>query len=234
MKVVLVTGGARGIGAETVKKFAQEQYTVILNYHSSKSQAEALQRELVTSGCDVHLYCADVSDVAQVGEMFAWVGKYFKKIDVLVNNAGVALTKQLQDVAERAFDNVMNTNAKGAFFCCQQALPLLRKSERGAIVNVSSIWGTKGASCETAYSMSKHALVGLTKSLAQELQHANITVNCVCPPIVMTDMSKHLSRKDIDEFCGEHHVKAYSASQVANDIYALSQSDQTGTILLEG
>ena len=233
MRIALVTGGARGIGAETVKKFAKEQYTVILNYRTSKEQAEQLQRELVASGCDVHLYCADVSDERQVSEMFAWVHRYFKKLDVLVNNAGVALTKQIQDVTEAEFDCVMNTNAKSAFLCCQHALPLLKKSDCGRIVNVSSIWGVQGASCESVYSMSKFALVGLTKSLAEELHHANITVNCVCPPIVLTDMSKHLTAYDIDEFCAKHKVKSYSPSQVAQDIYLLSQSSKTGQILME-
>ena len=233
MKIALVTGGARGIGAETVKKFAREQYTVIVNYHTSKEQAEQLQRELVAGGADIHLYCADVSDVQQLSEMFSWIAKYFKKLDVLVNNAGVALTKQLQDVTVEQFDCVMNTNAKSAFFCCQQALPLLKKSERGAIVNVSSIWGVQGASCESVYSMSKFAMVGLTKSLAEELQPSNITVNCVCPPIVLTDMCKHLTASDIEEFCAQHKVRAYSASQVAQDIFSLSQSGKTANILME-
>ena len=233
MKIALVTGGARGIGAETVKKFAKEQYTVVINYHTSKARAEQLKAELVACGCDVHLYCADVSDVAQVSEMFNWVGKYFKKLDVLVNNAGVSLTKQLQDVTVEQFDMVMNTNAKSTFFCCQQALPLLRKSDRGAVVNVSSIWGTQGASCESVYSMSKFAVVGLTKSLAEELQPLNITVNCVCPPIVLTDMCRHLSQHEIDEFCAEHNVKAYLPSDVANDIYTLVQNGKTGIIFTE-
>ena len=233
MKIALVTGGARGIGAETVKRFAKQHYTVILNYHKSKEQAEQLHSELLAAGGDVHLYCADVSDVTQVTEMFAWVGKYFKKLDVLVNNAGVSLTKQLQDVTVEQFDTVINTNAKSTFFCCQQALPLLRKSESGAIVNVSSIWGTQGASCESVYSMSKFAIVGLTKSLAEELKPENITVNCVCPPIVLTDMCKHLSQQDIEQFCTEHNVKAYLPSDVAKDIYTLAQSRKTGVIFVE-
>ena len=233
MKIALITGGARGIGAEAVIKFAKEQYTVILNYHNSKLQAEQLQRELVASGYDIHLYCADVSDVKQVSEMFAWVSKYFKKLDVLVNNAGIAMEKQLQDVTEAEFDRVMNTNAKSAFFCCQQALPLLKRSEHGAIVNVSSIWGVHGASCESAYSMSKFAIVGLTKSLAEEFNSEHIAVNCVCPPIVLTDMSKHLTAKDIEDFCAERNVKAYLPSQVASDIYSLSVSGKTGKILME-
>ena len=233
MKVALVTGGARGIGAETVKKFAQEQYTVIINYHTSKQQAMELQQELIASGCDVHLYCADVSDVNQVQQMFAWVAKYFKKLDVLVNNAGIALTKQLQDVTVEQYDTVMNTNAKSSFFCCQQALTLLKNSGNAAIVNVSSIWGIHGASCESVYSMSKFAIVGLTKSLAEELQPCGITVNCVCPPIVLTDMCSHLTQRDIDEFCKQHSVKAYTPKQVANDIFTLVQSCKTGVILME-
>ena len=233
MKIALITGGARGIGAETVKKFAHEQYTVILNYCRSSSKAAELQRELVAQGCDVHLYRADVSDFAQVGEMFAWAHKYFKKLDVLVNNSGIALSSQLQDVTQAQFDEVINTNARGAFFCCQQALPLLKNSAHGSIVNVSSMWGVMGASCEAAYSMSKFAIVGLTKSLAKELKPMGVTVNCVCPPVVMTDMSSHLTTADIDKFCKEHRVKPYTASQVASDIYMLSQTDKTGIILRE-
>lgn len=233
MKVALVTGGARGIGAETVKKFAQEQYTVIINYRNSREQAEQLKNELVAGGSDVHLYCADVSNVQQVTEMFDWVAKYFKKLDVLVNNAGISLTKQLQDVTACEFDSVLATNAKSAFFCCQQALPLLKRSERGAIVNVASIWGVEGASCESVYSMSKFAVVGLTKSLAEELKPANIVVNCVCPPIVLTDMCKHLTAQDVNLFCEQRHVRAYTASEVANDVYLLAQSKQTGIIFRE-
>ena len=233
MKVALVTGGSRGIGAATVEKFAKERYTVILNYHNSVDEAEKLKRRLVEAGADVHCYRADVSDVLQVAGRFSWVEKYFKKLDVLVNNAGVALAKQLQDVTVDDFDTVMNTNAKAAFFCCQQALSLLRKSDGGSIVNVSSIWGVEGASCESAYSMSKFAVVGLTKSLAEELKPLNVRVNCVCPPVVLTDMSAHLSENDISTFCKIHKVRAYTPDEVANDVFALATDGITGKILLE-
>ena len=233
MKVALITGGARGIGAETVKQFAQNKYTVIINYHNSREQAERLKNELTAIGSDVHLYCADVSDVREVCEMFAWIGKYFKKLDVLVNNAGISLVKLLQDVTVDEYNNVMNTNARSAFLCCQQALPLLKNSPRGAIVNIASIWGVQGASCESVYSMSKFAIVGLTKSLAEELKPSNIVVNCVCPPIVLTDMCKHLTAQDVDEFCKQHSVKAYTASDVAKDVYLLAQSTKTGIIFEE-
>ncbi|MCH5152214.1 MAG: SDR family oxidoreductase [Clostridiales bacterium] len=233
MKIALVTGGSRGIGAATVEKFARENFTVILNYNKSAELAENLKKKLVAAGCDVHLYQANVSNCKQVEAMFAWVGKYFKKLDVLVNNAGISLVKQLQDVTEAEFDSVVSTNAKSAFFCCQQALPLLTRSDRGSIVNVSSIFGLTGASCESAYSMSKFAVVGLTKSLAEELQPLNITVNCVCPPIVLTNMSAHLSDQDVSDFCKRHNTKAFTPNQVAEDIFTLAVGGKTGIILEE-
>ena len=233
MKVVLVTGGSRGIGASTVRKFAKEGYSVILNYNKSAEQAERLKNSLIDSGCDVHCYQADVSDPTQVVAMFNYVAKYFKKLDVLVNNAGISLTKQLQDVTARDYDAVMNTNAKAAFFCCQQALPLLRKSDNPSIVNVSSIWGVEGASCESAYSMSKFAVVGLTKSLAQELKPLGVRVNCVCPPIVTTDMSKHLSDDDTSAFCHAHKVRVYTPEEVADDVFNLATKNVTGKIFIE-
>ena len=232
MKVALVTGGSRGIGAETVKKLAQMQYTVILNYNKSVENAQKLKNDLFANGCDVHLYQADVSDVKQVAEMFAWVAKYFKKLNVLVNNAGVAFTKQLQDVSEQDFDRVMSINAKSAYFCCREALPLLQK-EGGSIVNVSSIWGVEGSSCESVYSMSKHAIVGLTLSLAEELAPIGVNVNCVCPPIVQTDMTKLLTQQDIDRFAVLHNTRLYSASQVAEDIYLLATCGKTGWVFRE-
>ena len=233
MKVALITGGSRGIGAETAKKFANEHYTVIINYSKSVEAAEALKRELVDDGFDAHLYRANVADVTQVAEMFAWVDKYFKKLDVLVNNAGIALTKQIQDVTETDFDSVTDVNAKGMFFCCQQAMPLLAKSGNGSIVNVSSIWGVKGASCESVYAMSKFAVVGLTKSLSEELKGAGIRVNCICPPIVLTDMSRHLSESDIEEFTRQQGAKAYLPQEVAKDIFKLATNKSTGKILRE-
>ena len=233
MKVALITGGSRGIGAATVEKFAKEKYTVIINYLHSEGQAKLLQARLNAAGCDVHCYQADVADLSQLEAMFNWITKYFKRLDVVVNNAGVALAKQLQDVAEQDYDSTMNTNAKAAFFCCQKSLPLLRASGSGSIINVSSIWGVEGASCESVYSMSKFAMVGLTKSLAQELSPLGVRVNCVCPPIVSTDMSRHLSEQDLAAFCREHNTRVYSPAEVAEDIFALATGDFTGKILIE-
>ena len=233
MKVALITGGARGIGAATARLFAKNGYTVIINYNSSEIAAKDLQRELVDTGFDAHLFHADVSDEKQVAEMFEHVLKYFKHIDVLVNNAGVALTKLCQEVSSADYDRVMNINAKGAFLTSQHAVKAFLAQGYGAIVNVSSIWGVEGAACESVYAMSKHALVGLTKSLADELALSNVTVNCVCPPIVATQMTAHLTESDIAEFSAQHNVKLYTPEMVAKDIYKLATSGDNGIILSE-
>ena len=136
MKTALITGGSRGIGAATVEQFAKNGYTVILNYNASERQAQELRQRLISENCDVHLFKADVSDFAQVSAMFDWVSQYFKRLDALVNNAGVSLSKQVQDVTEREFDRVMDVNVKGTFFCCQRALPLLLKGENASIINL--------------------------------------------------------------------------------------------------
>ena len=232
MKICLVTGGSRGIGAATVCRFAQQGYTVIANYHNSEAQAKALQADLAAQGCDVHLFRADISDVAQTAEMMSWIEKYFKHLDVLINNAGVALTKQIQDVTEQDFDRLFAVNVKGAYFCTKAALPLLQK-QGGAVVNVASIWGLNGASCESVYSMTKHAVVGMTKSLAQELVDCNITVNCVCPPIVDTAMAAHLSDMDKSDFCKRHQTAVYTPQQVAQDIFRLACCGKSGQVLAE-
>lgn len=230
MKVALITGGARGIGAATVERFAKNGYTVILNYNNSEAQARALQQRLNGEGCDVHLFKADVASVSEVAGLFDYVGKYFKHLDVLVNNAGVSCTAQLQDVCEADFDRTMSVNAKGTFLCCQQALPYLTKCG-GTILNVASIWGIKGASCESVYSMSKHAVVGLTRSLSLELNSTGVTVNAICPPIVKTDMCAHYTADEIADFCAETNTRVYTAEQVTEQIYAVALSGKNGLII---
>ena len=229
MKIALITGGSRGIGAECVKKFAHEGYTVILNYNNSKSQAEALRFELQSQGCDVHLYQADVSNQNQVVEMFAWIKKYFKHLDVLVNNAGVSRSGLIQDVSIDDYNFVMDTNAKGTFLCSKHGLDLLRSGTNPTIVNMSSIWGIKGASCESVYAMSKFAVVGLTKSLAEELD-GMVNVNCICPPIVLTEMCASFTEEVKQAFCLEHNTKCYQPSEVAEEIFRLATCGTSGTI----
>lgn len=230
MKTVLVTGGARGIGQAIVERFAQHNYTVIVNYNNSEQQAYNLRQELQSKGYDVHIVKCDVSCESDVVKMIDFVKKYFKKLDVLVNNAGVALYNMLEQTTSEQYDKVMNINVKGAFLVTKYCLPLLRKSNSTPhIVNVSSIWGLDGASCESIYSMSKFAIVGLTKSLALELQ--DICVNCVCPSIVLTDMTANLSQSDIDSFCNNHNCQVVQATSVADKIIELVDANNSGQIV---
>jgi len=233
MKTVLITGGSRGIGAATVQKFAHEHYTVILNFNKSQIHAERICENLREEGYDVHMIRADLSDENQIISMFEYVLRVFKHLDVLVNNAGVALYRQCQDVSSKDYDAVMGVNAKGTFLCCRESLKLFVPQKYGSIVNVSSVWGVKGASCESVYSMSKHAVVGLTKSLALELAPCGISVNCICPPIVTTDMCAQMSKEDISEFCFENNVSVYTPQQVAEDIYRLATCGGNGNIFIE-
>lgn len=229
MKTVLITGGSRGIGAECVKQFATQGYTVILNYNNSKTQAQNLQLQLQSQGFDVHIYQADVSNENQVVQMFEWIQKYFKHLDVLVNNAGVWRGGLIQDVNSADYDFVMDVNAKGAFLCCKYALPLLKNAQNSSIVNLSSIWGLEGSACESVYAMSKFAIVGLTQSLAKELDGI-VNVNCICPPIVLTEMCAGYTEAEKQEFCAQHNTRCYQPSEVASQIYRLATQGCSGKI----
>lgn len=224
MKTVLVTGGATGIGRATVEHFAKNGYTVIFTYNTSENSAKELTANLVASGFDVHSLHCDLCDVAETLSAFSYVKRLFKHLDVLVNNAGVSLVKMAVDVSEHDYDAVMNVNAKGTFFACKYALEIGVKS----IVNVASVWGLQGASCESVYAMSKHAVVGLTTSLARECE--GVFVNCVCPPIVNTAMCSHLSNDEIADFNKQNGTVTYQPSDVAKVIFDLATSQKTGEI----
>ena len=233
MKTVLVTGGARGIGAEIAKIFAQNGYSVIINYNSSFESAQNLCAEIVKNGGDAHIYKADLRNAYEIKSMFDYILTYFKKLDVLVNNAGVSYTGTIDCLSDEEVKNIFSVNAVAPYFCCKYALPLLKKSPKSSVVNISSIWGINGASCEAAYSMTKHAIVGLTKSLAKEWSLIPINVNCVCPPFVFTSMTKGYSQKEVDDFCKETGTHAYNPCDVAKDVYKLALSNKSGVILIE-
>ena len=231
MKTVLITGASRGIGAETVRAFAEKGYTVIANYNKSHDKAVALRDEMVSRGLDVHIYQADVSDSSQVEKMFCHIKRFYKKLDVVVNNAGVALYRQIQDTTDSQFERVMGVNCKGAFLVSREATKLFLERMQGSIVNISSVWGLRGASCESVYSMSKFAIVGLTLSLHEELNDCGINVNCVCPPIVKTEMTANLSIEDKEEFSKKFGVPILDAVSVAQKILEVAESDESGNIV---
>lgn len=202
MKTVLVTGGSRGIGAETAKVFARNGYNVAINYNKSKDAAQRLCDDINDAGGSAEIFGADISDNVQTEKMVDSVIEKFGEIDVLVNNAGIALSQGLfTDFSDNDAKRIFDTNVFGMMNCSRTVIPHMVRKKSGRIINVSSIWGVCGGSCEVIYSSAKAAVIGFTKALAKELAPSGICVNCVAPGMIDTDMNAHLSKEDIDAFC---------------------------------
>lgn len=187
MKTVLVTGGVRGIGASIALAFLKKGYRVCAAYSKDEESAKKISAQ------GVETYRADVSKESDVKTLFAQVGR----VDVLVNNAGVSLIKQIQDVTYEEYDKVMKINVGGAFLCSREAAKGMIDSQSGLIINVSSVWGEVGGSCESVYSASKAALLGFTKALAKELGWSGVRVNSISPGVIDTPMNAHFSSDEL-------------------------------------
>lgn len=207
MKKVLITGGATGIGKATALLFKQKGYDVFITYNQSEPDFDGITK----------IKC-NLENENEIIELFNQIGS----IDVLVNNAGISLIKQINDTTAKEYDKIMRINARSYFLCSREAVKLMLKSHSGAIVNVSSMWGQLGASCEIAYSMSKAAVIGLSRSLAQELAPSGITVNCVCPGIIDTRMNSMFEKSELEEEVPIGRLG--TAEEVADAIYFLSQN----------
>lgn len=190
MKKVLVTGGARGIGRAICKAFADEGYFVVINYHKSREAAEELSRTLPNSA----VFQADVANKDEVARMI----EAFPDIDVLVNNAGVSVFGVFDGVREDEVRRLYEVNLFGTLNVSRAVLPFMIRRKSGVIINISSMWGESGASCEVDYSASKSAVIGFTKALAKEVGPCNIRVNCVCPGVIDTDMNARLTIEEVE------------------------------------
>ena len=196
-KTVLITGASGGIGSACVRLFAASGYKVAVHYNSDEAAANKLKDELHGNGCEAVCVCADLRDEAQVNKMFADVESRLGEVDVLVNNAGVSQQKLFTDTTPADYDFVFGVNTLGTVNCCRAALPAMIRRKSGRIINVSSMWGVSGASCEVLYSASKAAVIGFTKALAKEVGPSGITVNCIAPGVINTKMNKNLSEEDM-------------------------------------
>ena len=187
MKTVLVTGGVRGIGLAVCEAFLKKGYRVCACYSKDENSAKIAREK------GIETYQADVSKGEAVRALFQAVGK----VDILVNNAGVALFKQIQDVTEEEIDALLSVNLKGAILCASEAAKGMIAKGEGLIVNISSVWGEVGGSCESVYSATKAALIGFTKALAKELGYSGVRVKCVSPGVIDTAMNARLSKEDM-------------------------------------
>ena len=203
MKTVLITGASGEIGSAAAKLFAQNGYAVAVNYFKNKDEADKTVAEILKNGGTAAAYQADVADSDAVFSMVSSINKELGHIDVLINNAAISDQKMLCDVSLQDWQRIFDVNITGVFNCCKAVMDGMVEQKSGNIINVSSMWGMVGASCEVAYSATKAAVIGFTKALAKELGPSGIRVNCVSPGLIDTKMNAHLDKTALDEIASE-------------------------------
>lgn len=218
MKNVLITGGSRGIGRACVEKFVREGYAVSFIYNNSDERARELSAKT-----GAYAIKADISNPDEARAAVANAIEKMGSVDILVNNAGISLIKLFTETTDEDYYNIMNTNLGGTFFVTREAAKNMISNHFGRIVNIGSMWGKVGASCEVAYSASKAAIEGFTKALAKELGLSGITVNCIEPGVINTEMNAALDEETLKELCNETPVgKTGDANDLAEFIYLIA------------
>ena len=221
MKNVLITGGSRGIGKKCVYEFSNAGYRVFFNYNNSQSDAEQISKET-----GAVIIKADISKSDEVKKMADFIHENYGKIDVLVNNAGIAQQKLFTDITEADWDRMFDVNIKGMFFVTKAFVNDMISKQYGRIINISSMWGITGGSCEVHYSASKAAVIGFTKALAKELGPSKICVNCIAPGVIETEMNSHLSKEDFEILCEETPLERLGKpDEVAKMVRFLASDD---------
>lgn len=228
-KVAIVSGGSRGIGASIVETLASSGFNVVLNYRFSADKAN----NIASKFSNVVTFQADVSDYAQVKSLVDFTISKFGRIDLLVNNAGIDFINTLSDTSDSDFDKVLKNNLYSAFYLSKEVSPYMINAKSGLIINISSIWGIVGASCEMVYSVSKAGLDAMTKSLAKELGPSNIRVNSIAPGIIDTDMNSFLSKEELSEIVNDIPLERIGLpSDVADTVLFLEKNSYiTGQVI---
>lgn len=194
MKIAIVTGAAKGIGRSIAEELSKQGIKVIANYNTSEKQA----KELKEKNPEIDIFQADISKREEAKKIVDYTINKYGKIDILVNNAGISETKLFTDVTDEDWNKIINNNLYSTFCMTQEVLPNMIHNKIGCIINISSVWGIVGSSCESIYSISKAGIDAMTKSLAKELGTSNIRVNSIAPGFIDTDMNKNYSKKDIE------------------------------------
>ncbi len=233
LKVAVVTGGARGIGRAISLLFARNGYTVVINYNQSEQNAFSLLEQIKSEGLFADIFKADVSNSDECKSLFGYVKEKYSRLDVLVCNAGIAKQNPITLVSDDEWNKIISTNLSSAFYCTRSAVPLFLQEKSGSIVMVSSVFGITGASCEAAYSASKGGMITFAKSMASELSPSGITVNCVCPGFIDTDINNNLSIGEKQRLVEDIPLnRAGTIEEIARSVYFLAtESYITGQVL---
>lgn len=223
-KTVIITGSSKGIGAASAILFAQAGWNVMICYNESHASAQILKQSLCSRGYNVAFHKLNVTNKLEADLVAKETEYTFGSIDALVNNAGISQQKVFNDITEHDWKNMIDVNLTGTFNCTQACLPYLLKNKDGTIVNVSSMWGITGGSCEVHYSAAKAGIIGFTKALAKELGPSNIRVNCVAPGVIDTTMNANLTVEDLNQLVEETPLgRIGTATEVASSILFLCE-----------
>ncbi len=229
-KTVLITGASRGIGRSTAISFASKGFQVALNYYADTAAAEKTAEIVRSFGVFAEVFRADVSNSAAVSAMVQEVVERFGSIDVLVCNAGIAQQRVFQDITDEEWSRMIGVHLGGTFYCCRAVLPQMIQRKEGRIITLSSMWGVTGGSCEVHYSAAKAGIIGLTKALAKEVGPSGITVNCVAPGVVETDMCADYDEQTLEALRQEAPLGRLGTSQDVADAIEFLASDKAGFI----
>ncbi len=235
VKAAIVTGASRGIGAACAVELAKNGYAVAVNYRVNRKAAEAVSEMIISQGGQAFPICADVSKPEEVLKMFEASKERFGSVSLLVNNAGISHIGLLQDMTDVEIRRQLEVNLMGAIVCSREAAKQMVPKKCGSIINIASMWGEVGASCEAVYSACKAGIIGFTKALAKELGPSGIRVNCVSPGVIRTDMNAELTEETLRELEDETPLlRIGSAEDVARAVAFLAREESsfiTGQVL---